>query len=295
VWLVHLIEVVVLFAALAIVPLGLLAITLPARDGGMDALERPVRLAFPPTALLLLASFLWPRTTIAAAFGAAYVVACAGVALLAVRRLARRRRFCLEETAIDLGCLYLPVGGAWAFAYANGLTVMGFAGVQCLLTAAHFHYAGFGACVVAGLAGRALPAPRGAIRYLYVPAALGMMTGVALLAAGIAAYAPLERAAAWIVAASLLAMGAVLLVRAVRPGGLAGRAALALAGVGTLSSGTLAAWFSETGFARLGQNALRTMVLLHGVVNAVLFVGLALVGLLLLRPIGGRSAPTTTA
>ena len=287
--LVRVVEIVVLFAAIVVVPLGLLAIARKDRHGADDRVERRVRRSFALAGVLLAIAFRFPATPWAKACSTIYVLACAAVAWLAVRRAMRRSRFRLEEAAIDLGLLYLVVGGAWAFAYANEMEVMGFAGLQCLLTSAHFHYAGFGACVVAGLLGRALP-DRGVLRAAVRPVTIGIMSGVALLAAGIAAFRPLERVAAWVVAASLVGVGLLLVARSLRAGPAFARVALALAGVSTFSSGALAVWFSATGFEQLGLDALRTMIELHGLVNAIGFVTFGLVGLLVLRP-ASRAAP----
>jgi hypothetical protein len=76
----------------------------------------------------------------------------------------------------------------------------------------------------------------------------------------------------------------LLVRRAAGEGHLLARAAVALAGLFTLCSGALAAWFSTIGFASLGPDGLKTMVTLHGVVNALGFVGLGLLGLRLLPP-----------
>ena len=287
--LVRLTELVVVLAAVLIVPLGLAATSTADRTGGRERFERAVSRAFPFAGLGLLAGLHWHGTTLALVTASLYAAACVAVAAIGARRFARRSRFRLEETALDLGHAYLVVGGAWAFAYVNDLTVMGFGGLQSLLTAAHFHYAGFGACVVAGLVGRALPS-RGRVRALYVPATLGMMSGVALLAAGIAAWPPLERAAAWVVAASLVSLGLLVAGLAAGSGPGLARALLALAGLSTLFSGAMAAWFSATGFARAGYEELSTMVAWHGLVNALGFVGLGLLGLRLLRP-PSRAAP----
>ena len=295
--LIRLVELIVVLAAVVIVPLGLSAATTLDRTEKQDRFERAVRRAFPVVGLSLPVAMHWHGTALAFVLGLLYVAACVAVALVGARRFAgrlaralrHRGRFPLEEVAVDLGMAYLVVGGAWTFAYVNELTVMGFAGLQCLLTAAHFHYAGFGACVVAGLLGRALPA-RGLVRVLHLPATLGMMSGIALLAAGIAAFHPLERIAAWVVAGSLVSLGLLLVWRAAHPGRTLARVALGLAGLSTLCSGALAAWFSATGFAMLGYEALKTMISLHGLVNALGFVGLGLLGLRWLRP-DSRVAP----
>jgi hypothetical protein len=54
--------------------------------------------------------------------------------------------------------LYLPIGGAWLVASRLGIQPLGFGDTIVLLTAVHFHFAGFAAPVLAGLAGRTVAA-----------------------------------------------------------------------------------------------------------------------------------------
>src|SRR5690606_24380069 len=60
----------------------------------------------------------------------------------------------IPELSIDAGLGMVAVGGAWATASCLGLRPLGFSDTIVLLTAAHFHYAGFVLPVLAGLAAR---------------------------------------------------------------------------------------------------------------------------------------------
>jgi hypothetical protein len=280
--LVTLIEAVLLLAVLVIVPAGLPLTHELDREGRGDPLfaaaRRLCRAGGPLLALALYLRGGWASPLCALPWLAFTVTAAAWGA----RRLTSRSAHRIEELAQDLALLYLPVGGAWAVAYTSGMVVLGFAGTQALLTAVHFHFAGFGACLVAGQIGRRLgPDQRAggrsaaAVGALYPIATAGIMSGVALVAAGITLSHWFEIVAAWVVALSTLMLGGALVTLAARPGVAPGvaRALLALAGSATLVSGALALHFSITGFASLGGGALTRMVRYHGLVNALGFVG----------------------
>jgi hypothetical protein len=183
----------------------------------------------------------------------------------------------------------------WLAAYLGDLTVMGFAGLQCLLTAAHFPLRGLRSLRGGGPSWggrsttRATPWAR-PWRALYTLGGAGLLVGVPLLAAGIAVWRPLEHVAAWDVALATAATGLVLVRRATRPSAGWARGMSALAGLATLVSATLALQFAAHGFARLGGDALARMVRYHGLVNALGFVGCALVAFAVATP-KGRAAP----
>lgn len=265
------------------VPLGLSAAVRRGRGAAVDTLEGQVaRWAWLFGAFEALA--LWRRSGPLAVTLSALSLAFAVVAALsALRRFVGRSRYRLSTAALDLASGYLAVGAGWALVYVSGVRVAGYGGLEALLTAAHFYAAGFGANSVAGLLGRSLAgAPRG-LRRAHAAGTVGMMSGVALLAAGIALWRPLERVAAWEVAASLAVLGGLLGWQSARPGARPARLCLALAALSTVSSSALAVWFSLVGFAALGPRALAVMVWAHGVLNALGFVLLGLAGLRGLR------------
>ncbi|WP_164669269.1 YndJ family protein [Virgibacillus doumboii] len=59
----------------------------------------------------------------------------------------------LEEFLIDMGLIYIAVGGAWFFAYEAGIDT-GFSAIMTWLTGIHFHYAAFLLPVFVGFLGR---------------------------------------------------------------------------------------------------------------------------------------------
>lgn len=64
----------------------------------------------------------------------------------------------LEEFSIDLGMMYLWIGGAWYFAHETNLDT-GFSYIIRWLTGIHFHYASFLLLVFMGLLGRRIQSP----------------------------------------------------------------------------------------------------------------------------------------
>ena len=65
-----------------------------------------------------------------------------------------------SEVCLDAGLLYLAVGGTWTVIARAGLRPLGFPDLIVLLTAVHFHYAGFALLVLAGLVAGRSAAPR---------------------------------------------------------------------------------------------------------------------------------------
>jgi hypothetical protein len=267
------------FGAWVVVPLGLtVAVTSP--EGPAARVSRVALRAWPFGALALTVSLVLPTSSLSLALALPWLVTAGLVALTGVARFVGRSaaRFDLAELAIDAGLVYLPVGAAWACVARSNLDMLGFAGTKALLTANHFHYAGFGACVLVGALGRDRARTK-----LWNVAAAGTVSGVALVALGITVSHVIEVIAAWSLAACILVV-AWLVGRAAREArATAPRVLLGISGLAGLVPAALAVHFSMTGFERLSDEAFRRMVLFHGLVNAAGFVGAGLLGLRLSR------------
>jgi hypothetical protein len=184
------------------------------------------------------------------------------------------------------------MGGVfWLAVSVSGGTFLGYGGVQALLTCNHFHYAGMGACGVAGGLLRQAPDCRWARR-----AGLGLAVGMSLVAVGItlAGRFPWGRwievgAAIW-ESASLLMLGLALRLQAARTSGAAKRLAQ-VAFLASLLTAPLALAFSAAGFALLNNQLLTLMLWGHGVLNALAVVGGGLASLILSSsPQAGRQS-----
>lgn len=281
-------EALVAIAAVVLVPLALPLVHAPTRSGAPRPIAHIARRAVEAGGLSLAAALALRGTSLAPFLALPWLFACVAVAAASLDRALARPRWRIEESLLDLGGLYLPVGGVWAAAYVADVPIAGFAGTQQILTAAHFHYAGFGACVVIGLLGRALG---GRWRRVYAAVATAHGSGVALVAIGITFSHLIEQLAAWLVAAAFVSAGLLLAGPATRSLPPLPRALLRVAGVVTLGSGALAAHFSLGGFGNLGADRLARMVFLHGVPNAIGFVLLSVIAFRLAPPVSRANVP----
>lgn len=90
-------------------------------------------------------------------------------------------RFRLQELILLAAYLYLPVGVVWAFIDRLGIPFMGYSPTIILLTAVHFHYAGFLLPLVTSLL---IPDQKKSLHRLL---SIGIILGVPLVALGISA------------------------------------------------------------------------------------------------------------
>jgi hypothetical protein len=102
-------------------------------------------------AALATISFFLPTGILAASFAGAWWLVCASFALRGLRRLWRHRAHSFSQFCFAAGEAYLFVGGTWLVASRLGLQPVGFQEPIVLLTAVHFHFAGFLSAVLAGL------------------------------------------------------------------------------------------------------------------------------------------------
>lgn len=248
-------------------PLVLVPLAVPLVDGRPRADLR----ALLPIGAAAAAAALCVRTgVVAGALAAAWLLVTLRLALLGATRLVARRPPDAAETAIDVGLVALPVGGAWFVASRLGLTPMGFREPIVLLTAVHFHYAAFTALVWTGCAARRLPASLGRRA-----AVTGAAVGTPLLAAGITLAPWLELAGALVLALSLGWLAVRVLV-AIRPQALADRLLLRTSAAALLFSMPLAVAYAW-GQVATPLVSLDAMARLHGTANAL---GFGLCGLL---------------
>ena len=172
------------------------------------------------------------------------------------------------ETAAHLGAhAFLIVGAGSATIAAAGWRPLGFAPLIIILTAAHFHYAGFAFGMIASRCHHEAPSITTAL------AIGGWLVGVPLVAIGIAASPAVEPWGAVIVAAAGTLLGGAQLRAARRH-----RSALLLiSGLSIIAAMVLAAGYGlaqRFGFAWLDIVAMERI---HGIANAL---GFALCGVL---------------
>ena len=282
-------ELLVAFAPLVLVPLVLpltFASDMSPRTGRWPTVLALAHLVG-ALAVLVGALAVPTGTTLALALAGAWLGFTGLAALHGLGRLATSRRWQVSEVAIDLGLLILPGAGAWLLVYRGELIFSGFGGLAALLTAAHFHAAGFATLIVVGLVGRGL-AEAGATgaRRLHAVVAPLLMLAFPLLAAGIAtAIRPIELAGAGLYTLALPLLGGLQIAAAIglrgRP--LVWRVLLVLSALAVLLATGFAARFAIQGF--YGDAVpISTMLRWHAAVNLLGFLGLGLLAWSRLRP-----------
>ena len=165
-----LVRLVIAAGMLLVVPLGLRLVTVPAW----------VRRWWLAAAAPAAAGLWLPRGTVAVVTVLGYAAATAVLAALAARRLATDRT--PRGVAVATALASPAVAAAALVAERAGHQLFGFELPVLVLTVAHFHFAGFAAALVAGLAGRAVPGRAADVAALTVPAGtalvfLGFFTG----------------------------------------------------------------------------------------------------------------------
>lgn len=273
------IDLLFLFAPLVIVPLGLeLTHRIEQRSVATFA-ERIARVIELPCALLVVASFFVPRGILAASLSAAWLLFCGVLALSGLIRLyggAFRR---LDSVFPTVAFLFLPVGAAWLVASRLGLTPLGFQEPIVLLTAVHFHYAGFAAPLLARSSRLALARSQisttGAV--LFRAVATGILVGPALLAAGFVVGPRVKLAAALVLATSEIGLALSFVFALRQISSRAARFLIALAGASVAFAMILAALWAIGEYPLQPFVHLAEMARLHGTANAF---GFTLCGLL---------------
>jgi len=210
----------------------------------------------------------------AAALAAPWLVVTGLLGVAALGRTLDRGGIALPETAIDAGLAYVSVGAVALLLYHLDITFW-FGSTIILLTAVHFHYAGFVLPIVTGLTGRS-----GHLADRRWHTLVGViLAGPAIIAVGIS-FSPLVEVLAvggFTVAVALFGWYVLVRIAPTRPRGqavLLGASAVALPVSMALALGYGVATFSGLD---LGLD-IATMVVLHGSLNAFGFALLGLVG-----------------
>ena len=260
------------FAILVCVPLALRAV------GPGDSTGRLLIAAYPIAAAAAILAIALPAGIPAAAIALVWLVFTVLSALHGVTRvLGARGR--VEELCVAVGFIYLLVGGGWLVLWRSGLTVMDFGEHVPLLTAIHFHYAGFASPILVGFVGRELRAAGTRLWRVYVVAASLVIVGPALVALGIAGVRTIESPAAAMLAAgtaivALTALAAVLR----RVQGALAKALLAVSSSAAVVAMTLATLYAVGNPLGISAVGLEDMVRWHGTLNALGYVLCGLLG-----------------
>jgi len=286
-WL-DLIELLLLFGPLVAVPCGL-SMVVGMRDTGSRLGEGLViRLLQPAVLCVIISRCLTPGLP-GAVLALPWLLVTVLVALLGFQRLLHRGLVPVAETTIDVGLLYLPVGGGWLVLSSAGLEPMGFSSKIVLLTAVHFHFAGFSAALVTGLAGRGLTGLAHAPRSLrsiasgaYRIAAAIVILGPPLVAVGIMASRIVEVISGIALSLGMLILAFVLVLIALSGRGLLPKLLLCVASLSLTATMALSMTYAVGRYIGEELISIDRMAATHGVVNVLGFTLCGGLGLVLL-------------
>ena len=273
----ELIDKILLLGVLVIVPLGMSLVATLDQSGKQVLLYRLALRAQPFGAAAAVASFFVEQGTRSALLGALWLVVTALIGLFGLWRLLFRGLLTADEICIVAGLIYLLVGGMWLVMSRLGMQPLGFGDTIVLLTAVHFHFAGFAAPILAGLAGRIING-RGAARQLFQFAAVGIIAGTPIVATGIT-FSPLVAfIGAIVISLGLFLLAIVVLVWVIRSvGSLPAQLLLGVSAGSSAFGMVLACLYAYSLVTKTLIIDIPHMAMTHGVVNAF---GFALCGLL---------------
>jgi hypothetical protein len=236
-------------------------------------------------ASLTTVSFFLDNRTAAAWFASSWLLVCAGFAGDGLRRFVSAGTKSFTQFCFAAGEGYLVVAGAWLVASRVGLQLLSFHEPIVLLTAVHFHFAGFASAVLAGLVEEASVGHKG-------HRLLRMALSAVVLGPGILGLAFLLGPKVKLVAALLIALGQmglaggmVRVAMATKSRG--ARRLLFVAGESVAAGMILAAVWAVGEYPLQSFVNIRQMAEFHGVLNAV---GFAVCGLLGWRIVRSESA-----
>jgi hypothetical protein len=169
------------------------------------------------------------------------------------------------ELAVIAGLGFPVIGAGWLMLDRLDIQPFGFSPLIVLLTAVHFHHAGFTLPLSAGYLGRVHPHNR-----ILRAAALTIVFSVPLVAIGITWSPVIEVIGAWLTAGSAIVVAIGMLER-VRVSPIVPALLFGVSGACLLAGMVFAASYSLSEFLAVPWPDIMAMVDLHGVVNALGF------------------------
>lgn len=166
------VRILLLFAGVVLMPLG--DRLLRAGDILPEARRIPFIFHLFLANALMLAPGRYP-----AGFAVCWLLVCAGRALVALMHWRKRRSTRPSDLCLLAAAVFPAIGAAWLVAFCYEWMPFGFDALIVLLTAAHFHHAGFTLPLIAGLIGRECPG-----RWTSL-SCIAVLAGVPLVATGI--------------------------------------------------------------------------------------------------------------
>ena len=273
----ELIHKIVFYAILVIVPLTLSLIPAGDQRGGRG-LYRLAVMVQPVAAIVTIASFYVEKGLLSAALSLAWFILTALIALFGLTRLISRRFYPLEELSVDAGMFYLPVAGAWLVVYRLGVQPFDYGETIILLTAVHFHFAGFATPVIAGMLGRTLVATQSQPGRIFALIVFAIIAAMPLIAAGITASPWLGFMGTLLLTSGLVLLAVLTLARAWPAiASTSARLLFVIAALSSCAAMVLACLYAYSIVSNTLIIRIPTMAMTHGVLNAFGFVTCSLI------------------
>jgi hypothetical protein len=273
-----------LLAVLVIVPLGLSLVETRDRYGRHGLPYLLAVLLQPFGALGAVIAVNLKAGLVAASLASLWFVVTALIFSYGLWRLLPRGLHPVEEFSVDAGLFYLPVGGVWFILSRLGTQALGFGDTIVLLTAVHFHFAGFAAPILVGFAGRLSPRSRASRRLLRVTISC-VVVGIPLVAIGIT-VSPIVGLIGTVTLSAGFAMLTLAVFGWVLPAvtSLLAKILLSTSSIAIVAAMLLAMVYSYSIVVQKLIIDIPQMALTHGLINAFGFALLGLIAWSIIKP-----------
>lgn len=276
-----------LLGPLVVVPLGIHLTWRILGDAAAGPFDRWLRILWAPCALLAVLSFVPPKLPISGILTLPWLGFTALLALSGFLRFLSRDLRKTSLVCLDVAWMFIPVGAGWLFLSRYGIEPMDFSPEIVLLTAVHFHFAGFGLPILlACWATQAKPSEK-----FLRPLGWTILAGIPALAFGITASPLVEVVSAWVLAIAVNVFGIKLMLHAMTAQmGVAARCLIFFAGAAGSAALVLSGVYAVGAFIEKDLITIPWMARTHGVLNAFGLVGGGLLGFVL-NPLDRGKAP----
>jgi len=288
------IELLFLFGPLVIVPLGM-ELGRGFDGGGLEELARRLQPAGAGLAVVAMGLPPGRRAAVAALGWLLVCVLMAGGGFVSLVRIlwrdaggGARATSIVLRIVISVARIDLVVGGAWLVASRLGMRPMGIQEPIGLLTAVHFHFAGFATATIAA-ATLQFAERRGEYRWLR-PVVLMVVGLPIVVAVGFVISPAVKMVAAILFSASVAALAIAVRASGREAENLTARVLLQVAAGAVFASMVLSGAYAFADFAGSDLLTIPQMARTHGILNAVGFCLLGLLGWLVERSEGTRLA-----
>jgi hypothetical protein len=264
-----LIEILFLLGPWVVVPIAVNLVPAVANSRLSANIHRTSHSLILPMAALATASFFLPAGRVAGTLAGAWLLVCLLLAGEGLLRLLQYRQTSFSEFCFAAGEMYLLVGGSWLVISRLGIRPVGFDEPIVLLTAVHFHFAGFLSAVLAGLTYER--SQTATWLELLRAALIAVVAGPAFLGVAFLVGPKLKILAALLIVAGQMGLAAAMLRVGISAGRGAGRWMLGISAACVVLGMALAATWAAGEYPLHPFVNLYQMARFHGVLNAVGF------------------------